>query len=373
MLRHATALIAALVLAGCNAVSAPSASVPVVTPPVTSSVAATSAALLGVSVAATSIVRPEDAEAALRSFRESCPAILRRDDRSGLTTREDWRTACYEATLPQPDPASFFQRLFIPVTVGTGEAFATGYFEPEIAGSRTRRTGFDVPVYAVPEDLVRRWPADMPEAERTARPPLVRLLPDGTTTRYYDRTAIEEGALAGRGLEIAWAADPVEMFFLQIQGSGRLVSPEGDVIRIGYAGQNGHGYTGIGGLMRERGLLGDGPGQYAGSMQGIMAYIRENPEAGQALMRENASWVFFTELTGDGPLGSLGIPVRGESSVAVDPKFVPYGAPVVLAIWTAPKPAACGSRRIPAARSRAQIASTHSGAQAIAPVPSRAA
>ncbi|MGB3754635.1 MAG: murein transglycosylase A [Parerythrobacter sp.] len=331
MLRYATALIAALVLAGCNAVVPPSASAPVIgASTVTAPVAATSAALLGISLASPFVVRQDDAEGALRSFRESCPVVLRRDDRSALTTRDDWRAPCAAAAQVTSDPAGFFARHFTPVTVGTGEAFATGYFEPEIAGSRTRRPGFDVPVYGVPDDLVRRWPADLPEAERTGRPPLVRLLPDGTTTRYYDRTAIEEGALAGRGLEIAWAADPVEMFFLQIQGSGRLVSPEGEVIRIGYAGQNGHGYTGIGGLMRERGLLGDGPGQYAGSMQGIMAYIRENPEAGQALMRENASWVFFRELTGDGPLGSLGIPVRGESSVAVDPNFVPYGAPVIL-------------------------------------------
>ena len=104
--------------------------------------------------------------------------------------------------------------------------------------------------------------------------------------------------------------------------------------RIGYAGQNGHAYTGIGGLMRQRGLLGDGPGQYAGSMQGIMQYIRENPAAGAALMRENESWVFFRVLDGPaaqiGPLGSIGVPVTAENTVAVDPDFVPYGAPVFL-------------------------------------------
>ena len=147
---------------------------------------------------------------------------------------------------------------------------------------------------------------------------------------YYTRAEIEDGALENRQAEIAYVADPVEFFFLQIQGSGRLKLDDGSVMRIGYDGQNGHGYTGIGGVMRERGLLGDGPGQYPGSMQGIMAYIRENPEDGKALMRLNESWVFFRELTGDGPLGSLGIPVRRESSVAVDPRFVPYGAPVLL-------------------------------------------
>jgi membrane-bound lytic murein transglycosylase A len=147
---------------------------------------------------------------------------------------------------------------------------------------------------------------------------------------YYTRGEIEDGALAGRGLEIGWAADPVEFFFLQIQGSGQLIGPEGEVLRIGYAGQNGHAYTGIGAVMRERGLLGDGPGQYPGSMQGIMQYIRENPAAGAALMRENESWVFFRVLEGPGPIGSIGVPVSAENSVAVDPDFVPYGAPVVL-------------------------------------------
>ena len=129
---------------------------------------------------------------------------------------------------------------------------------------------------------------------------------------------------------LGYASDGIEFFFLQIQGSGRVRTPEGDVIRIGYDGQNGHGYTGIGGVMRERGLLGDGPGQYAGSMQGIMQYLRENPRDGGDLMRLNESWVFFRELTGEGPIGSIGVPVRRESSVAVDPKFVPYGAPVLL-------------------------------------------
>ena len=160
--------------------------------------------------------------------------------------------------------------------------------------------------------------------------PLGRYDERGRFVPYFDRGQIEDGALAGKGLEIAWAADPVEFFFLQVQGSGRLRAPDGSVIRIGYAGQNGQPYAGIGGLMRERGLIGSGPGQYSGSMQGIMQYIREHPAEGRALMRENRSWVFFRELTGDGPVGALGVPVRRESSVAVDPKFVPLGAPVWL-------------------------------------------
>ena len=271
-----------------------------------------------------------DAEAGLRSFIESCPTLLRREDKTGLTRQSDWQEACEAARLASGDAARFFQKHFETARIGSGDAFATGYFEPEIRGCRIRKPDCQVPVYAVPGDLIRQWPESTPEADRTGRPPLGRIDQNGDFVEYHDRTAIEEGALDGRGLEIAWAADPVEMFFLQIQGSGRLALEDGGVMRIGYAGQNGRGYTGIGGVMRERGLLGDGPGQYAGSMQGIMQYIRENPDDGRDLMRLNKSWIFFRELTGDGPLGSIGVPVRRESSVAVDPRFVPYGAPVWL-------------------------------------------
>ena len=268
---------------------------------------------------------------ALASFRESCPRLLARSDTSGLTRTEDWRRACSQAENWNPGRAAdFFAQHFETARIGAGDAFATGYFEPEIAGSRIRRPGFEVPVYSLPPDLVRDWPSDTPQAERTGRPPLGRRDENGRFVRYHDRAAIEAGALAGRGLEIAWAADPVEFFFLQIQGSGRLRTPEGQVIRIGYAGQNGHAYTAIGALMRERGLVGTGPGQYPGSMQGIMAYVRDNPVAGRALMQENRSWVFFRELTGDGPIGALGVPVRPQASVAADPLFVPLGAPVWL-------------------------------------------
>ncbi len=272
-----------------------------------------------------------DARGALASFVESCPRLLARDDASGLTRRDDWQGPCEAARGWDPARArAFFAQSFTPIQIGDGKAFATGYFEPEIDGSRTRRAGFEVPVYAMPSDLVRGWPDDVAPSERTGRPPLGRYDDQGRFVLYHDRAAIEDGALAGKAQVIAWAADPVEFFFLQIQGSGRLRTPEGEVIRIGYAGQNGREYTGIGGVMRTRGLLGEGPGKYSGSMQGIMAYIRGNPAEGRDLMRLNKSWIFFSELTGDGPLGALGVPVRRESSVAADPAFVPLGAPVWL-------------------------------------------
>jgi membrane-bound lytic murein transglycosylase A len=271
------------------------------------------------------------ADLALLSFRESCPRLLKRSDASGLTRPEDWTQVCaLAANWPLPDAGRFFALWFETVVVGDGKAFVTGYYEPEIAGVRTREPGFDVPVYAMPGDLVRGWPADLPEEQRTGQPPLGRFDETGAFVPYYDRAAIEDGALAGKNLEIAWAADPVEFFFLQIQGSGRLRAPDGTVMRIGYAGQNGRDYVALGSLMRERGLIGEGEGQYPGSMQGLMRYLREHPDEGKALMRQNQSWVFFRELTGDAPIGALGVPVRPRASLAADPAYVPLGAPVWL-------------------------------------------
>ncbi|WAT16764.1 MltA domain-containing protein [Aurantiacibacter sp. MUD11] len=321
------ALTSLALAAGCSRViSEPEGPSPVPVAP--------NAAILGVSAGpalASLPLRPIDASNALDAFADSCHVARSREDVSGLTRPDDWVEPCEAATLwPRNDALSFFQRHFVPAVVGDGQGFATGYFEPQIAGSSTPRAGFEVPVYGVPDDLERCWREDTPEDEREGRAPLSRRTPEGTCVDYYTRAEIEDGALAGRGLEIGWAADPVEFFFLQIQGSGQLISPEGDVTRIGYAGQNGHAYTGIGGVMREQGLLGDGPDQYPASMQGIMQYIREHPEDGRELMRLNESWVFFRVLDGEGPLGSIGVPVTSENSVAVDPNFVPYGAPVVL-------------------------------------------
>ncbi len=330
---------ALLVLAMLLAVSAcgrgaPQGSLPPPAVTAPAALGAASAVLAGVALGPTLAslnLGDSDARAALASFAESCPRLLARDDASGLTRRSDWQAPCDAARGWDPARArDFFAQTFTPVQIGDGKAFATGYFEPEIAGSRTRRSGFEVPVYAMPSDLVRAWPDDVAPSERTGRPPLGRYDDQGRFVLYHDRAAIEDGALAGKAQVIAWAADPVEFFFLQIQGSGRLRTPEGEVIRIGYAGQNGREYVGIGSVMRERGLLGEGPGKYAGSMQGIMAYIRDNPREGRELMRLNKSWIFFSEIKGDGPLGALGVPVRRESSVAADPAFVPLGAPVWL-------------------------------------------
>lgn len=264
------------------------------------------------------------AEAALSAFRISCPSLLTRADVSGLTEPGDWAAACaHAASWPAGTALAFFAAHFEAAVVGEGRAFATGYFEPQIAGSRVRAPGYDVPVYRSPPDLVQV----VPEGAADGKPVRGRIV-DGRYSLYYERTEIEEGALAGQGLEIAWAADPIDFFFLQIQGSGRLTLPDGGVMRIGYDNQNGREYVAIGRLLKERGLL--GPGQT--SMQGIVAWLRTHPEEGRAVMRENKSYIFFRELTGPGPLGALGVPVTPRATVAADPRFVPLGAPVILAV-----------------------------------------
>jgi len=327
-----------LALIGCGRiipegrVPPPVASVPVpspTTPAVPRATALTTGFAAGPAITSLGL-RRDDARGALLSFRTSCPRLTSRTDSSGLTQPADWKPACDAAARwPETEAAQFFSTWFETLRIGDGKAFVTGYYEPEIAGVRTRRPGYDVPVYGMPADLVRARPGDAPPNPNGTQP-LGRYNEQGQFVPYFDRGEIEDGALMGKGLEIAWAADAVELFFLQVQGSGKLIAPDGTIMRIGYAGQNGHAYTGIGGVMRDRGLLGTGPGKYSGSMQGIMQYIRENPEAGRALMRENKSYVFFREIGPDGPLGALGVPVRARDSVAADPAFVPLGAPVWL-------------------------------------------
>lgn len=272
-------------------------------------------------------ISSDGASRALRAFRLSCSSVQRRVDTSGLTQGGDWAAACANATSTKDEDASrFFENGFEVVQVGDGKSFATGYYEPEIAGSRLQSSGYQIPVYRKPADLID---VDLGVFSDDLKGRKIRGRVKGTNfIPYADRTEIETGGLAGKGLEIAWAADAVEFFFLQVQGSGRLKLPDGSVMRIGYDSQNGRDYTGIGKLMKDRGLL--GPNQ--ASMQGIMAWLRANPDEGRAIMRENKSWVFFRELTGAGPLGALGIPVTAQGSVAADPAFVPLGAPVILSM-----------------------------------------
>lgn len=299
------------------------APIPVPVPVPTPSPAPTppNAIAAGVTLVSPKVLNPEEARRALGAFRISCSALTRRADRSGLAKPGDWRGVCAEAaTLADAYAPGFFYYRFDWAQVGDGKAFATGYYEPEIRGSRTRTTGYEVPIYRSPPDLTRCTRADGGSGRG-------RIDRNGQCVLYFNRAEIDDGALGGRNLELAWAADPVELFFLQIQGSGRVKLPDGSTLRIGYADQNGREYVAIGRLLRERGILPAG----GASMQAIVEWMRANPEAGRALMRENLSYVFFRELDGP-PLGALGLPVTPRGTVATDPLFVPLGAPVYLTL-----------------------------------------
>jgi membrane-bound lytic murein transglycosylase A len=265
-------------------------------------------------------VLPET-EVAREAFRRACPALLKRADISGLTQPEDWAPACADAG------PGVFGRHFRAVRLGDGRGLVTGYYEPDVAAVRAAQPG-SAPILGLPADLVEISLSDFaPDlAGRT-----IRGRWDGARFRpYFTRGEIEDGAIGDRAPVLAHAVDPVDLFFLQIQGSGRLRFPDGTVERVGYAGQNGHPYVAIGRLMRERGLH-PKPG-----MAEIRAWIAANPVEGRALMRENPSYVFFARRDVvrdgglDGPLGSLGVPLLAEANVAADPRAMPLGAPVLL-------------------------------------------
>ena len=326
--RRAFALASALLLAACAARPTPPplpptpvpspapAPVPVTPPPPAN---ARAAGVTPVPPAPT--IYDAWAQRALGAFRISCPALVRRNDQSGLAQPQDWAPLCAQATTVMPEQAAaFFRDNFDWVRVGNGKAFATGYYEPEIEGSRVPQPGY-APIYMVPPDLVRCTRPD----GTTGRG---RVDETGTCGPYYARADIDNGVLANKGLEIAWAADPVDLFFAEIQGSANVRFPDGSSIQIAYADQNGLPYTPVGKVLRDRGLLPQG----GASMQAIKAWIRANPDQAQQLMEANASYIFFRVLNGPGPVGALNVPVTARATVAADPKFVPLGAPVYLAV-----------------------------------------
>jgi len=239
------------------------------------------------------------------------------------------RAPCAEAaTLPPDDHAAarvFLERRFRPVAVGQGTL--TGYFEPELRGSLARTPRFATPLHARPPELVEvELGSFIPELRGRRVAGRVR---DGRLVPFPDRAAIAGGALAGRGLELLWVDDPVDAFFLHIQGSGRVALPDGRVLRVGYAGQNGHPYFAVGRALVDSGAL----RREEVSMQAIRAWMAEaGPAEAAALMARNPSYVFFRLLPDlppeAGPVGSLGAPLTPERSVAVDRAETALGLPV---------------------------------------------
>jgi membrane-bound lytic murein transglycosylase A len=204
-------------------------------------------------------------------------------------------------------------------TDGRGRVVYTGYFEPEVQGSLTRTAEYRQPLYGLPEDLITvdlgRFRDDYRGRTLQGRLAGRHLVP------YLDRGAIDDGALAGRGLEVAWLHDPVDAFFLQIEGSGRLVLPDGSTRHINYAGANGHPYRSIGKILLDAAEI--DPENM--SMQEVKRWLRDHPQRSRDLLMANPSYVFFS-LADDGPYGNIGVPLTPERSIATDGAIFPKGA-----------------------------------------------
>lgn len=225
----------------------------------------------------------------------------------------------------------FFEAHYTPhrIEARPETGLVTGYYEPEVNGSRERRGKFQVPVYGRPDDIVQVKP-DLLRALYNDRFSVMRREGEELVP-YYTRAEIEAGALAGRGLEILYLDNPVELFFMQIQGSGRVRLTDGSWVRLGYAAKNGHSYTSIGRLLAERG---ERPPQGL-TMEGLKSWLRTDPVRGRALMHENKSYVFFRELpeaeAGEGPVGAQGVPLTPGRSLAVDAAYHALGTPIFVA------------------------------------------
>lgn len=247
---------------------------------------------------------------------------------------QQWREACDAArTLPPGDAAArgFFETYFQPWAIsdnGNPKGLFTGYYEPEVRGARSPGGTYRTPLLGRPTDMVQvdlgEFVPDLKGRRITGR------LQQGQLMPYWDRAAIETGALERQRLGILWLADPIDAFFLQIQGSGRVLLPDGRVARVSYAGQNGRPYVPIGRVLADRGAI---PLDQV-SLQSIRAWLETHPDQAAEVMNQNPSYVFFRELIGarpqDGPPGSLGAPLSPGRSAAVDRSFIPLGAPVWL-------------------------------------------
>ncbi|MEQ9346314.1 MAG: murein transglycosylase A [Thalassospira sp.] len=287
----------------------------------------------------------DDMRPAIRAFARSCKAMLRRDDDKmvgpdvRMGTIGQWRNSCETAvsldvdSLRKEDARAFFQSDFRPYLSGNGkkpEGLFTGYYEPELRGSLTKGDQFQTPIYLKPDDMVSIDLGDFRDDLKGTK--LVGRLSGSSVKPYFNRAEIENGALAGRDLEMVWVDDAVDAFFLQIQGSGRVVLPDNSVLRVGYAATNGHPYFAIGRKLIERGAL----TRETVSLQTIQKWLHDNPDEADGVMNTNASFVFFHPLKTDpddpngGPLGSQGVALEPGRSLAVDRRFHAMGVPVWL-------------------------------------------
>ena len=274
----------------------------------------------------------DDHAAVLTAFQHSCTEIIetghgfKRVAKFG-GTRNDWLTVC-KAARDQKHPRQFFETEFTALKVidpERPEGLFTGYYEPQAEGSPTPGNGFEVPIYAKPADLVSFDEA----AERRLGLKYGRMV-NGKPHGYYTRREIEEGALKSKGLELVWLRSWVDAFFIHVQGSGRIRLPDGKFLRLAYSAKTGQAYSGIGGLLVERGIL----SKDNMSMQALRQWMATNPAAARALMWENKSFIFFREVKVNDP--SLGAPgaqkvsLTPSRSLAVDRSLWMFGTPVWL-------------------------------------------
>lgn len=252
-----------------------------------------------------------------------------------LSRQANWKSVCERARALGPKPSTtaarqFFESHFTPWQLtnpdGSTQGLVTGYYEPLLRGSRTRNGRSTWPIHGVPKDMLTIELGDVYPELKSLR--LRGRLVGNKVVPYWNRQQFGERAEQAQAPVLLWVDDPIELFFLQVQGSGRVQLPDGKMVRIGYADQNGHPYQSIGRWLVAQGAL----TLDKASMDGIKRWAEENPQRLQELLNVNPSYVFFRELPASdaGPIGALGVPLSEGRSIAVDPRYVPLGAPVFL-------------------------------------------
>jgi membrane-bound lytic murein transglycosylase A len=273
----------------------------------------------------------DDPAAALPALLKSCKTILAQpaDRKLGLDMAPgDWQAACgAAASVPAGDTAAaraFFEQHFVPFQAtnhGIAEGLFTGYYEAELHGAAAPDDRYKTPLYRRPSDLVQVDLGQFRPQLKGER--IAGKVASGHLVPYATRTEIEAGALAGKGLELLWVDNPVDAFFLAVQGSGRVIMTDGSVERIGYDGENGQPYVAIGRVLADRGVPKDDI-----TMPFLRSWIAEHGTEGTTLMDANPSYVFYKKLTGDGPMGAEGVALTPGRSAAVDRSFHSLGVPI---------------------------------------------
>ncbi len=302
--------------------------------------------LVPVSFAALPGWEADNVAASLPALRKSCEKFGRMNDSKLIGPKGiggaagDWKPVCTEAySLPDGDTVkarAFFESFFQPYLatdvkkVKAAQGLFTGYYEAGLRGAKSQGGIYQTPLYKRPDDLVLVGLGEFKRDWRGKR--LAGRLEGGQLVPYATRAEIEAGKLRGKNLELAWVDDPVDAFFLHIQGSGRVLFADGSTMRVGYDGHNGHDYTSIGRILIERGEV----SKENMSMQAIRKWMAAHPKKGQDLMRENSSFIFFRELKDDGPIGAQGVVLTPGRSLAIDKRYMALGLPVWLHTFTDP-------------------------------------